>query len=238
MQSSLGVPVRWLDPAEVDAANPTLAPGQTLGGTFCDDDGYITPPRNVGRLRGRPGPQRRPGVRADPVHRPGDGGRPAAGWRRRAGPDQRARWSVLTGGPKLADGRARWPGSGSRRAARGTRSPSPSRTRTCGPTGCPWCSTWPAGLYWRPGGGRPAVRDEQPGRAARRGTSTVDEAVPGRDAGAARRAGAGHRRARPAPDLGGDHRLHARPPARSSVRRSARTGRWPGSPWPAPAGTA
>jgi sarcosine oxidase subunit beta len=47
MQSSLGVPVRWLDPAEVDAANPTLAPGQTLGGTFCDDDGYITPPRNV-----------------------------------------------------------------------------------------------------------------------------------------------------------------------------------------------
>jgi len=47
MQASLGVPVRWLDPAEVDAANPTLAPGQTLGGTFCDDDGYITPPRNV-----------------------------------------------------------------------------------------------------------------------------------------------------------------------------------------------
>ena len=47
MQATLGVPVRWLDPAEVDAANPALAPGQTLGGTFCDDDGYITPPRNV-----------------------------------------------------------------------------------------------------------------------------------------------------------------------------------------------
>ncbi|HEV8166369.1 MAG TPA: FAD-binding oxidoreductase, partial [Actinomycetota bacterium] len=47
MQSSLGVPVRWLDPAEVDAVNPTLAPGRTLGGTFCADDGYITPPRNV-----------------------------------------------------------------------------------------------------------------------------------------------------------------------------------------------
>src|SRR5439155_909733 len=28
------------------------------------------------RLRGRPGPQRRPGVRAGPVRRPGDGGRP------------------------------------------------------------------------------------------------------------------------------------------------------------------
>ena len=47
MQSSLGVPVRWLDPAEVDAVNPTLAPGRTLGGTFCADDGFISPPRNV-----------------------------------------------------------------------------------------------------------------------------------------------------------------------------------------------
>jgi sarcosine oxidase subunit beta len=47
MQAALGVPVRWLDPGEVDAANPTLAPGQTLGGTFCAQDGFITPPRNV-----------------------------------------------------------------------------------------------------------------------------------------------------------------------------------------------
>jgi sarcosine oxidase subunit beta len=47
MQSALGVPVRWLGPDEVDAANPTLAPGQTLGGTFCAQDGFIRPPRNV-----------------------------------------------------------------------------------------------------------------------------------------------------------------------------------------------
>ena len=47
MQTALGVPVRWLSPAEVDEANPTLAPGHTLGGTFCAEDGYITPPRNV-----------------------------------------------------------------------------------------------------------------------------------------------------------------------------------------------
>jgi sarcosine oxidase subunit beta len=47
MQAGLGVPVRWLDPDEVDKLNPTLAPGQTLGGTFCAEDGYITPPRNV-----------------------------------------------------------------------------------------------------------------------------------------------------------------------------------------------
>jgi len=43
MQTALGVPVRWLDPGEVDAANPTLAPGQTLGGTFCDQDGFVAP---------------------------------------------------------------------------------------------------------------------------------------------------------------------------------------------------
>ena len=28
MQAALGVPVRWLDPGEVDTANPTLAPGR------------------------------------------------------------------------------------------------------------------------------------------------------------------------------------------------------------------
>ncbi|MBO0817501.1 MAG: FAD-binding oxidoreductase, partial [Actinobacteria bacterium] len=47
MQASLGLAVRWLGPGEVDAANPTLAPGQTLGGTFCAEDGFILPPRNV-----------------------------------------------------------------------------------------------------------------------------------------------------------------------------------------------
>jgi sarcosine oxidase, subunit beta len=47
MQAALGVAVTWLEPDEVDAANPTLAPGQTLGGTFCPDDGFISPPRNV-----------------------------------------------------------------------------------------------------------------------------------------------------------------------------------------------
>jgi sarcosine oxidase subunit beta len=47
MQAGLGVPVRWLEPAQVDQLNPTLAPGRTLGGTFCADDGFISPPRNV-----------------------------------------------------------------------------------------------------------------------------------------------------------------------------------------------
>ncbi len=47
MQVALGLPVRWLEPGQVDALNPTLAPGLTLGGTYCAEDGYLHPPRNV-----------------------------------------------------------------------------------------------------------------------------------------------------------------------------------------------
>jgi len=47
MQNQLGLSVRWLEPDEVDRLNPTLAPGLTRGGTFCAEDGYLTPPRNV-----------------------------------------------------------------------------------------------------------------------------------------------------------------------------------------------
>jgi sarcosine oxidase subunit beta len=47
MQNALGLPVRWLEPDEVDRLNPTLAPGLTRGGTFNAEDGYLTPPRNV-----------------------------------------------------------------------------------------------------------------------------------------------------------------------------------------------
>ena len=47
MQRQCGIDVRWLDPAEVDELNPTLAKGKTLGGTYCEHDGYLHPPRNV-----------------------------------------------------------------------------------------------------------------------------------------------------------------------------------------------
>jgi sarcosine oxidase, subunit beta len=47
MQNELGLSVRWLGPDEVDRLNPTLAPALTRGGTFCAEDGYLTPPRNV-----------------------------------------------------------------------------------------------------------------------------------------------------------------------------------------------
>ncbi len=47
MQNALGLSVRWLEPAQLDVLNPTLAPGLTLGGTYCAEDGYLSPPRNV-----------------------------------------------------------------------------------------------------------------------------------------------------------------------------------------------
>ncbi len=47
MQQSLGLDVRWVGPDEVDAMNPAMAPGQTLGASYADEDGYIDPPRNV-----------------------------------------------------------------------------------------------------------------------------------------------------------------------------------------------
>src|SRR5262249_60473912 len=40
MQSQFGIGAVWLDPDEVDAVNPTLAPGPTLGGPFCADRGH------------------------------------------------------------------------------------------------------------------------------------------------------------------------------------------------------
>jgi sarcosine oxidase, subunit beta len=47
MQQAEGIPVRWAGPDEVSELNPTIAPGQTLGASYCAEDGYITPPRNV-----------------------------------------------------------------------------------------------------------------------------------------------------------------------------------------------
>jgi sarcosine oxidase, subunit beta len=47
MQNALGLDVRWLEPGEFDRMNPAMAPGLTLGGTYCAEDGYLHPPRNV-----------------------------------------------------------------------------------------------------------------------------------------------------------------------------------------------
>jgi sarcosine oxidase, subunit beta len=151
MQSALGVPVRWLDPDEVDALNPTLAPGQTLGGTFCEQDGYIKPPRNVAAytvalLRsgveveervafcGLAGGSGAPGG-AVPVDT--SEGRIDAGL------------LVLTGGPKLAAvGRLagiRIPAGGARHQVAVT-----ERHPDLDPARVPMVFDLAAGLYWRP----------------------------------------------------------------------------------------
>ncbi len=47
MQQSVGLDVRWVERDEVDAMNPAMAPGQTLGASYAAEDGYLEPPRNV-----------------------------------------------------------------------------------------------------------------------------------------------------------------------------------------------
>jgi sarcosine oxidase subunit beta len=173
MQSSLGVPVRWLDPAGVDAANPTLAPGQTLGGTFCDDDGYITPPRNVTAYAVA---LALAGVRVcEQVRFTGlvmEGGR-VTGVETPAGRIS-APLVVLTGGPRLAEVGAlagiRIPAGGVRHQVAVTE-PHPD----LGPDRVPMVFDLLAGLYWRPEEGGllfgMSNPDEQPGENV-----SVDEA--------------------------------------------------------------
>jgi sarcosine oxidase subunit beta len=47
MQQSVGLDVSWVEATEVDAMNPSMAPGQTLGASYAAGDGYLEPPRNV-----------------------------------------------------------------------------------------------------------------------------------------------------------------------------------------------
>jgi len=143
MQSALGVPVRWLRPDEVDAANPTLAPGQTLGGTFCAQDGFISPPRNVAAYTAaliRSGIE----VREHVAFR-GLTGSGVDTSRGRIG----AGLVVLTGGPKLAAvGRLaglRIPVGGARHQVAVT-----ERHPELDPSRVPMVFDLAAGLYWRP----------------------------------------------------------------------------------------
>jgi sarcosine oxidase subunit beta len=149
MQTALGVPVRWLDPGEVDTVNPTLAPGQTLGGTFCAQDGYIAPPRNVAAYTvalNRSGVQvcERVAFRGLTSGRGGPGiavqtsqGRIDAGL------------VVLTGGPKLAAVGAlagiRIPAGGARHQVAVT-----EQHPDLDPARVPMVFDLAAGLYWRP----------------------------------------------------------------------------------------
>ncbi|HEY2238489.1 MAG TPA: FAD-binding oxidoreductase [Streptosporangiaceae bacterium] len=150
MQTGLGLPVQWLDPAELDALNPTLTPELTLGGTFCAEDGFITPPRNVTAYTValfRSGVQVFEQVAFAGLLRDGPGG-PVTGVQTSAGPIQTGT-VVLTGGPKLAEvGRragVRIPVGGVRHQVAVT-----ERHPDLGPARVPMAFDLAAGLYWRP----------------------------------------------------------------------------------------
>ena len=127
--------------------NPTLAPGQTLGGTFFAADGYIPPPRNVTAYAVALASSRRRRARAGPVpglRREGPGHRRAD--QRRA--DHRGP-VVLTGGPKLAEvgqlAGLRIPVGGVRHQVAVTE-PHPDLD----PSRLPMVFDLASGLYWRP----------------------------------------------------------------------------------------
>ncbi|MDX6390944.1 MAG: hypothetical protein QOJ73_2007 [Streptosporangiaceae bacterium] len=173
MQAGLGVPVRWLAPPDVDALNPVLAPGLTLGGTFCADDGYITPTRNVTAYAvalALGGVEVREHVAFRSLSRVADR---VTGVETSAGPIA-AGQVVLTGGPKLAEvGRLagiRIPAGGARHQVAVTE-PHPDLH----PSRVPMVFDVAAGLYWRPEEGGllfgMSNPDEPPGEAG-----GVDEA--------------------------------------------------------------
>jgi sarcosine oxidase, subunit beta len=168
MQNALGLSVRWLEPDEVDRLNPTLAPGLTRGGTFCAEDGYLTPPRNVTAYAMALALS---GVTV--AERTSFTGLVTGGGRVTAVDTSRGRISsplvVLTGGPELAEvgGLAglRIPAGGVRHQVAVTQ-PHPDLD----PSRLPMVFDLSAGLYWRPeekgllfGMSNP---DEPPGPAA------------------------------------------------------------------------
>jgi sarcosine oxidase subunit beta len=186
MQNGLGLAVRWLEPDELDRLNPTLAPGLTRGGTYCAEDGYLNPPRNVtayavalavGRVEVREHTEFTGLVRVE-GGRAGQGGRAGEGGKVTGVETSRGRIDsplvVLTGGPELAEIGAlvgiRIPAGGVRHQVAVTQA-----HPDLDPSRLPMVFDLSAGLYWRPeekgllfGMSNP---DERPGPAA-----SVDDA--------------------------------------------------------------
>jgi sarcosine oxidase, subunit beta len=101
MQQEAGLGARWVDSDEVDALNPSMAAGKTLGGTYFADDGYINPPRNVLAYTvalAQTGVDVREGVRFTGVRTHGDRVTHVETSNGTIATDR----VVLTGGPKLA----------------------------------------------------------------------------------------------------------------------------------------
>jgi sarcosine oxidase, subunit beta len=149
MQNALGLSVRWLEPGQVDALNPTLAPGRTLGGTYCAEDGYLTPPRNVTAYAvalATSGVQVRERTTLLGLETSASGA--VTGVLTSAGPIS-APLVVLTGGPELADvgslAGIRVPAGGVRHQVAVTE-PHPDLAAER----VPMVFDLSAGLYWRP----------------------------------------------------------------------------------------
>ena len=141
MQQAEGIPVRWAGPDEVSELNPTMAPGQTLGASYCAEDGYITPPRNVSAytaaLVGS-------GVRI--AERTAFTGLDGMNVVTSRGPIA-AGLVILTGGPKLA---AVGAVAGIRIPAGGVRHQVAVTEVHPAFAGTPMVFDVPSGLYWRP----------------------------------------------------------------------------------------
>jgi sarcosine oxidase, subunit beta len=172
MQTRLGLNVRWLEPGQLDALNPTLTPGRTLGGTYCAEDGYLTPPRNVTAYAvalAICGVDIRERITFTGLTL--DGGK-VTGVETSAGPISTP-LVVLTGGPELADvgglARIRIPAGGVRHQVAVTQ-PHPDLAAER----VPMIFDLAAGLYWRPEEGGllfgMSNPDEPPGEA-----TSVDE---------------------------------------------------------------
>ena len=168
MQRALGLDVRWVGPDEVDAMNPAMAPGQTLGASYAADDGYIDPPLNVLAYTTALFTS---GVRvAEHTACTGlvtDGDR-VTGVQTTAGTVSTSR-VVLTGGPRLgALGRRlgmRIPSGGARHQVVST-APHPELAADR----LPMVFDLPSGIYWRPAGDGGVLwgmsnPDEAPGEA-------------------------------------------------------------------------
>jgi len=148
MQNALGLSVRWLEPGQLDTLNPTLAPGRTLGGTYCAEDGYLTPPRNVTAYTvalATSGVQVRERVAFLGLDTKGDA---VTGVQTTEGPVSTP-LVVLTGGPELAEvaglAGVRVPAGGVRHQVAVTEAhPDLARERV------PMVFDLSAGLYWRP----------------------------------------------------------------------------------------
>jgi sarcosine oxidase, subunit beta len=164
MQNGLGLAVRWLEPDELDRLNPTLAPGLTRGGTYCAEDGYLTPPRNVTAYALALAVS---GVEVR-EHTAFTGLASSGGTETTQGRIS-SPLVVLTGGPELAEvgglARIRVPAGGVRHQVAVTE-PHPDLD----PSRLPMVFDLSAGLYWRPeekgllfGMSNP---DERPGPAA------------------------------------------------------------------------